>query len=178
MKDYNNIVWNYYVEYSEDSPSGLIWKVNRGSNKCSGQTAGSLRNDGYFRLKFSGDLFFIHRIIWILHYGSIEQNLQIDHIDGVRSNNKISNLRLVDSMLNNRNSCIRHDNTSGKTGVWLCNKKGVPYYESFVMDNLGKRRYKSFNINKLGQDKAFEMACQWRGDRIAELDGYTDRHGK
>jgi len=48
--------------------------------------------------------FFIlgHRLAWYLHYGHLPVN-SIDHIDGVRSNNKIENLRDVTAQQNQWN---------------------------------------------------------------------------
>jgi len=43
-----------------------------------------------------------HRLAWFLHYGELPSN-QLDHIDGVRTNNKIENLRNVTSQQNNWN---------------------------------------------------------------------------
>jgi hypothetical protein len=43
-----------------------------------------------------------HRLAWYLHYGHLPIN-QIDHIDGVRSNNKIDNLRDVTCQQNQWN---------------------------------------------------------------------------
>ena len=174
-KDYNNIYWNQYFECSNDSPSGLVWKVDRGRAKCSGKIAGSLKK--YWFVGFNGELFATHRIVWVMNYGSINPDVEIDHIDGDTSNNSIDNLRLVDRTLNVRNCRKRHDNTSGSTGIYLYKNNGNVYYRASFY-NEGKRKFKNFNIDKYGHDRAFELACEWRENMIAELDGYTDRHGK
>lgn len=40
----------------------------------------------------------------------------------------------------------------------------------------------SFSCNKYGHEQAFQLACQWREQKIAELNaqgaGYSERHGK
>lgn len=51
---------------------------------------GSVRN-GYLRWNSIS----IHRIVWETFNGSIPEDMVIDHIDGNRSNNALSNLRLV-----------------------------------------------------------------------------------
>lgn len=43
-----------------------------------------------------------HRLAWFLHYGKLPVN-NIDHIDGVKTNNKIENLRDVTQQHNNWN---------------------------------------------------------------------------
>jgi hypothetical protein len=62
-----------------------------------------------------------HRIIWTMFYGAAPIN-QIDHINGIRSDNRISNLRAVSSKENNMNRAIRSDNSSGYTGVYFVKK--------------------------------------------------------
>lgn len=39
--------------------------------------------------------FLVHRLVWLFHHGSVDPNLQINHIDGNKANNSISNLELV-----------------------------------------------------------------------------------
>jgi len=56
-----------------------------------------------------------HRLAWFYVYG--EFPTMIDHIDGNRTNNKISNLRQVSSKENQCNLTIAANNTSGITGV-------------------------------------------------------------
>ena len=58
-----------------------------------------------------------HRLAWFITYGKWP-DLQIDHIDGDRTNNRIDNLRDVDCKTNvwNRNK-VRIDSTSGLIGA-------------------------------------------------------------
>ena len=175
MTDYNNIDWNQYLEYSEDSPSGLVWKVSKGT--VSGSKSAGSNNKNYWMVGFNRKQFSVHRIVWVMHYGSIDPSDEIDHIDGNPSNNKIYNLRLVDRTTNNRNKRKHSNNTTGVTGVQFKYKRKKPYYECSFYDGK-QRKFKIFSINKYGHDKAFELACQWREDKMAELDDYTERHGK
>ena len=51
---------------------------------------------------------FLHREVWEYHNGKIPQGMMIDHIDRNRSNNSISNLRLVNSKENRANISDEH----------------------------------------------------------------------
>lgn len=64
---------------------------------------GSDRN-GYKRITLKGKVYSIHRIIWELFNGSIPEGQVIDHIDGNRSNNALSNLRMVSQSENMNNA--------------------------------------------------------------------------
>ena len=73
---------------------------------------------GYRHTNILGRTVLAHRIIWKMVTG-IEPD-QIDHIDGIRSNNQWSNLRDVTVLENRRNAAISSRNSSGANGVrWV-----------------------------------------------------------
>ena len=74
----------------ELSQEGLIFKVNKSGIK---KTAKS--KYGYHFINYGGKTFFIHRLVWETFVGIIPKGLQINHIDGNKSNNSLSNLELV-----------------------------------------------------------------------------------
>lgn len=57
-----------------------------------------------------------HRIIWFYHYGEWP-NGQVDHINGIRTDNRLANLRVVSQAENLRNTKRRVNNSSGTSGV-------------------------------------------------------------
>lgn len=57
-----------------------------------------------------------HRVVWALHYGEWPVG-QIDHINGIKSDNRIENLRVVSNTTNCRNQSKPKSNTSGWLGV-------------------------------------------------------------
>jgi len=64
----------------------------------------------------------VSRLVWIWHHGSID-GLEIDHINGIRSDNRIRNLRAVTKQENLKNKRKYENNRSGVTGVsWYKSK--------------------------------------------------------
>lgn len=61
---------------------------------------------------------YAHRAAWAIYHDAWPPE-QIDHIDGNRANNRISNLRIVSNAENSRNRQIYSNNTSGCPGVGL-----------------------------------------------------------
>ena len=104
-----------FLTYIPDT--GLfIWNVSRGKAK-KGNIAGVMCKDrGYIRIQVDGILYHGHRLAWYFIHGSIPQG-EIDHINGVKTDNRIENLRPVDRAINNQNKAIGCNNTSGCVGV-------------------------------------------------------------
>lgn len=71
---------------------------------------------GYRVGRFNKQKLYAHRAAWALYYGEWP-GMVIDHINGDKSDNRISNLRVVAQVDNTRNQRRRINNTSGITGV-------------------------------------------------------------
>lgn len=89
------------------SPSGLSRiKATRGRNGRVGPVV-SMGSDGYYRMKFDGQFYRTHRVIFFMHTGTDPAELVVDHIDGDQLNNKIENLRACTQQENLWNSKSR-----------------------------------------------------------------------
>lgn len=76
-------------------------------------------HDGYRVGAILGILFRAHRVIWAIVFGEWPTH-QIDHDDGDRSNNRLSNLKAASNRDNHLNEGLSSNNTSGFTGVVWC----------------------------------------------------------
>lgn len=59
-----------------------------------------------------------HRIAWIVVYGSIPNGMTIDHINGIKGDNRICNLRLATDCENSYHRPRKSDNSTGYKGVY------------------------------------------------------------
>ena len=76
-----------------DAETGVfIWKQNRGTRKLKGIRAGSFHSAGYRHIMVEGSWYLEHRLAWLITYNAWP-TLTIDHINGVRDDNRIVNLR-------------------------------------------------------------------------------------
>jgi hypothetical protein len=79
----------------------------------------AVSKQGYRVGNINSSLYRAHRIAWALHYGEDPEN-QIDHINGIRTDNRIENLRVVTNKENSWNQKLRSTNKSGYNGVSWC----------------------------------------------------------
>ena len=175
-------------EYSEDSPTGLVWKTwNRQYNNCrknANDVAGFVSHtkngicQGY-RVGYNGKEYKVHRIIMHL-LGQNPANQVVDHRDGNPLNNRKENLRVVPRSLNNRNSKRKSNNTTGHVGVYLKFSRNRLIYQAKISLTDGLLE-KSFSVLKHGLLPAYAKTVSWRRQQIENLNrqgaGYTERHG-
>jgi hypothetical protein len=109
------------LDYNMDT--GIFtWKVNRGS-KHIGDTAGGLTSEGYSRLMVDGIEYRAHRLAWFYCFKEWPE-LEIDHIDGNRSNNRLDNLREATRTENSYNTGIKSTNITGIKGITFYKRTG------------------------------------------------------
>lgn len=113
-----------------DSESGIFtWKVRTSKRVKKGQIAGTVKDDGYIRIRIDGTLYLAHRLAWLYHYGTFPEN-EIDHINRNKSDNRIGNLRDVDRVTNAINKDLQSNNESGVAGVrW---SKGSNKWRAYI----------------------------------------------
>jgi hypothetical protein len=104
---------------SYDPETGVFtWKV-RSSNRISIGDAASCKNDaGYILIRIDGQLHRAHRLAWLYVHGVWPES-EIDHRNGVRSDNWISNLREATRKQNAQNLGL----TSKHPGVYWATDK-------------------------------------------------------
>lgn len=103
-----------------DPETGVLsWAVRRGSAHA-GKVISTISNDGYIVVGINRRRYQAHRVAWVVHYGEWPDG-DIDHINGDRADNRISNLRLCDDSQN-------QFNVSKKTGVFTSSYKGVGFH--------------------------------------------------
>lgn len=120
---------------SFDPETGLFtWLVSRGNGNA-GSIAGCNSN-GYIAIKIDGKSHKAHRLAWLYVYGSFPKH-ELDHINHVKTDNRICNLRDVTHAQNKQNMRVaRTDNKSGLIGAMFFQGR---WQAKIMFDN--KRRY-------------------------------------
>jgi hypothetical protein len=137
---------------------------------------------GYIRISRENKVIYMHVWIWEQIFGPIPAGWEIDHIDGVKTNNTLNNLRCIPKSMQSRNKPKRSDNQSGVQGVsrWETTRRGnqkVSMWRATCNDQSGKQIIKTFSIKKYGEELAFQMACDARAQMEKQY-GYHPNHGR
>lgn len=149
--------------YCEKSPSGLVWLINSGSRARAGKPAGAIIGKGYYCTRHMGVSYRCHRIVWELHNGPIPSGMLIDHINGVKTDNRIQNLRLATKAQNGHNQVRHVSNTTGVKGL----TRNAHVWQGQIWDNGTRHTYASKN--------RLEVEAWLKRTRI-ELHGEYARH--
>lgn len=123
--DYNpetgHLTWRR-KEYGADEPNSTI-------DLWPGKQAGCWTSAGYISIIVDGKPKQAHRIIWAHVHGAPPSNC-IDHINGVRDDNRISNLRDVSRAMNSQNRRQAQGGRSLPLGVKASVGKGRTTYNA------------------------------------------------
>jgi HNH endonuclease len=95
----------------------IIWKINkRGRGAKIGKLAGHINDSGYSVIMINRKYYRAHHLIWLYVHGVLPEK-ELDHINRIRNDNRISNLREATRSQNARNSIGHKDSHSGIKGV-------------------------------------------------------------
>lgn len=84
--------------------TGEFWWLKSNSNRVRvGDKAGSLAITGYYEISYKKQRILAHRLAWFFGYGLMPDGV-IDHINGVKTDNRVCNLRCVGQLENSQNS--------------------------------------------------------------------------
>ena len=152
------------VRYQRDSPTGLVWDSSSARVK-EGAVAGTLQPSGYYAFSLRADgrshTYYCHRVVWELHNRVLVPGELIDHVNRIRSDNRIENLRLADNSKNMQNRGKQSNNASGVKGLSYHKRDKV--WQGFVTAN---------NVTTSCTNKCKETVIAWlEAER-------TRRHGE
>ena len=143
-------------------------RMKNWNSRFAGMSVGSVPSskDGYKRVSVFGVQLLVHRVVWAVYHGTWPEGF-IDHVNGVRCDNRICNLKDVTMQGNSMNSAKRADNTTGINGV-LWSKRRAKYYARATV--AGKQFMRGYFSD-------IEDAKMARAELNARL-GFSERHGK
>ena len=97
--------------------AGETGRSYSGRSRFIGNPAGKVnKSHGYREIRIDGKTYKEHRLIWFWYYGEMPLN-EVDHINRIRTDNRIENLREATGPEQRQNVSLRRDSSSGYPGV-------------------------------------------------------------
>lgn len=144
-----------------DKHTGIFtWKVARGGVKV-GAVAGSLCKDkGYITIQINGTLYRAHRLAVLYEYDiTLDPGEEVDHINRVRSDNRIDNLQIISHSDNQKNKSNNINKQTGITYIRYRSNCTKPFVQ------LGK----AFNELWLGYFDTVDLAVEATREALLKL---------
>lgn len=139
-----------FVKYN--SKTGIFTWLNPLSNRVKVGDVVGFKSNLYLATSILAKRHYLHRLAWLYMYGENPPQF-IDHINGIRSDNRILNLRLASNLENNQNQKYpQSHNTSGFRGVHV--RKDV------VINKYGAKIKFKGKVTYLGHYKTLEEAYE------------------
>ncbi len=118
--------------FTYDPVTGIVrWAVSRAARIKVGDEAATKHDSGYKRVMVNNRNLYVHRIAWAITHGEFPE--QIDHINGIRSDNRLVNLRGVTNLENCHNKCVQRQTNAGVPNVYFDKRYGT--YKASVSAN-------------------------------------------
>lgn len=121
-----------------DKNSGLFMRISTGNIIGSPH-----KKTGYIQISVKSKTYLAHHLAWLYSFGYLPK--EIDHINGIKTDNRIENLREASRQENARNHKRSKRNTSGITGVYYHN--GSKGWMAYIKVNY-KQIYLGYFKNK------------------------------
>lgn len=144
----------------------FLWK-RRGFGRTLGKVVGTTVWPGYIALKINGVRHYAHRVAWLYVHGEWPSG-HIDHIDGDKANNAISNLRVATPA---QNAARR------KTTRKIAPSRGVfPHGVGFVarLHHGGRRHYLGYFPTAAAAKAAYEAKAKEIHGEFAHVERATE----
>ena len=134
----------YYLNYSPET--GIFRRIRYYGERCNKSINKIVGTDcnGYLKIGIGQNEYKSHRLAWIYVHGELGQDEVIDHINGIKHDNRIANLRKCTYAQNAQNIVkIQKDNTTGFLGV--CYDKSKRKYMASIKVNSKQKFLGRYN---------------------------------
>ena len=144
----------------------FVWLIDKGSRGKAGAVTGCPNGHGYLEIIIDWQRYKAHRLAFLYMTGSMPEH-DTDHINGIRADNRWSNLRRVTRAVNLRNKSIQSNNKSVFNGVYWSESSG----KWCAQLTINRKRISLGSYS----DKAKAIAARLKGNKAY---GFHENHGR
>jgi hypothetical protein len=137
----------------------LVRKVSIGASKA-GSIVSYKEPNGYLRVRVDNKRYTVHQVVFCMQHGFIPKML--DHINGIKDDNRIENLRVATSSQNGYNTKIKSSNTTGVKNVQYI--KHMDKYQVRLKINKQNTVIGHFKDLELAELVAIEARNKYHGE--------------
>lgn len=128
--------------FSYEPKTGNVYWIAKGKGRIKKKSAGTVVNAGYIGIMIEGKRHYAHRIAWALHHGKHPID-QLDHINGIKTDNRIVNLREATNLQNGKNLSLNKNNKTGYSGIYFKTNAWTAYikvnYTNLYLGRFAKK---------------------------------------
>ena len=154
-KELYNLCKSLFI-YNKDN--GKLYWENPAYNckRLKGKEVGTVDKSGYLAMMVKKKNYKVHQICFLMHHKYKPK--MIDHINGIKQDNRISNIRECTSSENGQNRTqLSKNNTSGYKGICLCKRSNK--WNATILYK-GVRKSLGYYENKEDAATAYNNACE------------------
>ncbi|OTA14101.1 hypothetical protein Xvie_04002 [Xenorhabdus vietnamensis] len=142
------------LDYNPET-GAFVWLSYRSQRARVGSIAGRINTlTGYIEIQIDGIRYKAHRLAWMYINGAMPEK-QIDHISGIKTDNRISNLREATRSQNQQNIGLTKANKSGRKGVHYRDGKWI------AQAQINGKRYRLGRYHCIDEaSNAYESFCK------------------
>lgn len=144
----------YNVKYDRwVTKDGLVYRYDKNKDRLV-QCCDTILNNGYIMNSTKVGSKLQHRIVWETFNGEIPDSLEIDHINTIRTDNKLDNLRVCTKSENMLNPITRKLNSESKKGKTFSieTRKKISKNLRKPRSDFGEKFFKHYGFTKRGGD--------------------------
>ena len=140
--------------FTYDPEEGILrWACKPSCNVKTGDVAGAPNGFGYLSVETGNKTYLVHRVVWEWYNGKIPEGFILDHVNCIRTDNRLANLRLVTKTENAWNRGLSSLSSTGVKGLWVLRDRKYIYWKAGVTVNK-YRHIKRFPYTEAGRQQA------------------------
>lgn len=132
----------------------LIRKTKVGGGRKPGDCVGTPIRGGYLAVRIRGESYLAHRIIWAICNGQDPGDMDVDHIDRDKTNNRPANLRLATRSQNCANKFTRgvhRRKSSGKFQAYVYKDRACIHLGIFDTEEAARAAHAAAKLQIFGE---------------------------